>query len=111
LEKAYNVLHSPAARQMMIYAYDDYNTWNSSTRWNFQYDLNNIGLPTTTVQNIAIANGNGVGNGQNFDSLDELLNADIQNNVTTSMVNPTNALAMSTQNCSKSLGSSILTRS
>ncbi|NEN24370.1 T9SS type A sorting domain-containing protein [Cryomorpha ignava] len=83
LNDAYDVVNSPAALQMLLYSFDDFDwdtqVWDSSTRNHFSNELYLKGFPLT-CENIAIAKGNGIGAEQNFGSLAPLFNADIQNN-------------------------------
>lgn len=76
IQNAYNLLNSPAAKQMLIFAFDienvgPFNMPNmvpAQMRTNFISDLQ-IGLPQSTTENIAIAKGNGVGNSQGLQVL------------------------------------------
>lgn len=76
LADAYDVLHSTAAKQMLIYGVP----FGNSTRANFRNHLDQKGFPTSTIENISIAKGNGTSVGQGFPTLHEIMNVDIQTN-------------------------------
>ncbi|NEN25308.1 hypothetical protein G3O08_17565 [Cryomorpha ignava] len=84
IQNAYNLLNSPAAKQMLIYAFDiaylpPFNIpirVPAQMRTDFISELQ-IGLPQSTTENIAIAKGNGVGNSQGFTGVAELISIDI----------------------------------
>ena len=79
VEEAYQVLNSPAARQMLLYSGEGSNTLvtgHGPTYNSFQYHLNvEQGMPTQTIQNVAVAKGGGTGIGQ-FGSASPILNVD-----------------------------------
>ncbi|MCA1764016.1 MAG: T9SS type A sorting domain-containing protein [Flavobacteriales bacterium] len=68
VEDAYQVLFSPAARQMLLYSGEGSNdlvTGHGPTYTSFQNHLHNEqGMPTQTLENIAVAKGGGTGVGQ-----------------------------------------------
>src|SRR5690554_5995652 len=79
VEQAYQVLFSPAARQMLMYSGEGSNslvTGHGPTYTSFQHHLHvEQGMPTETLQNIAIAKGGGTGVGQ-FGSAIDIFNID-----------------------------------
>lgn len=75
-----DLINMPATKQMLIYS-----AFNGTImpglnieHFNFIAYLDQLGMPTQTTKNIAIANGNGAGSSQGFNSLAKLL--DIKSN-------------------------------
>lgn len=66
-----DLLDLPATKQMLIYN-SEY-TIVAPDRIQFQQTLDALGMPQNTVQNIAIANGNGTSTSQGFNTLQKLL--------------------------------------
>src|SRR5690554_3688137 len=64
MRNAYKTLHSPAARQMLITGPDN------QDHATFMNHLNTQGMPDSTLQNIAISNGNVIGQNQGFGTQD-----------------------------------------
>ncbi len=84
VEEAYQVLFSPAAKQMLIYGGEGSNsliTGPSPTYTAFQNHLDAQGMPAQTIQNIAVSKGSGNGVGQGYGSLEKIfkLNANTFN--------------------------------
>src|SRR5690554_1538122 len=84
VEQAYQVLFSPAAKQMLIYGGEGSNsliTGPSPTYTAFQNHLDAQGMPAQTIQNIAVSKGSGNGVGQGYGSLEKIfkLNANTFN--------------------------------
>jgi|GEM_PF-2786052 len=88
LENAYDLLNSPAAKQMLFYAFDIQYVQiplfgnlpirvPSQMRIDFVNELDALGLPQTTVENVAIAKGNGTGTSQGFTGVAELISVDV----------------------------------
>ncbi len=79
LEGTFQVVNSPAAKQMLIYSGEGSNTLvtgSGPTHIAFQNHLDAQGMPTQTLQNIAVAKGGGIGIGQ-FGSAVPFVNVDI----------------------------------
>lgn len=84
LANARSLLNSPAAKQMLFYAFDiEYVSplhipimVPAQLRSDFLAELQ-IGLPQTTIENVAIAKGNGQGNSQGFTGVAPLISVDI----------------------------------
>ncbi|MGB6035089.1 MAG: hypothetical protein WBG42_02390, partial [Cryomorphaceae bacterium] len=80
VEEAYQVLFSPAARQMLLYSGEGSNTLitgHGPTFNSFQHHLHvEQGMPTQTLENIAIAKGGGNGVGQ-FGGMDPIFDVDV----------------------------------
>jgi len=76
VEDAFQVLFSPAAKQMLLYSGEGSNTLitgHGPTFTSFQNHVHNEqGMPTQTLENIAIAKGGGAGVGQ-FDGMAPIL--------------------------------------
>ena len=86
LQNAYELLNSPAAKQMLFYAFDKqwvqvtpnlgfYTFVDAQLRTEFMQELDD-GLPLSTVENIAIAKGNGQGNSQGYTGVAELISVE-----------------------------------
>jgi pimeloyl-ACP methyl ester carboxylesterase len=66
VEEAYQVLNSPAAKQMLLYSGEGSNTLitgHGPSYNSFQNHLQSQGMPSQTIENIAIAKGGGAGVG------------------------------------------------